>query len=805
MKNLRKSLFTLLIMLLGICSPLQAGKKGKKKKKNKKSAFTPVTNTAESKTTEPTPTTESKEDFIVRGDRSAFTKYADESKEASSSTSQEAINKFCAEINIENLINKTIDKATFLTEYKDIAHGAKEKDKALKNLIGKYATDITKKTPALSFSRIEELKKFKEKQTLDFLKEQIQTKISFIENFKIDKSLMEHIFELTQDHTSLLTEHIRSALSPEQEIVDAVYNGNLKKTQRLLDLGCHADTRMTNNESQPTLLMIATAINNKEIINELIKRGADIFSMDTSGSIALHGACYDARIDIVKILLEQNTTQLNCVDEQDGDTPLHYAVAQGHLEVVKILLEHGADINIPNTHGMPALAQALFNEKFETNPKKYLDIANFLIEHDSTLLNWQDNEQDTLLTLVARSHTSRSNTELILWLLSKKNDDEFVNAKNNYGNSALSIAASAKNTDVVSLLCEHGADVNSTDEDAYTPLMHAVRANSENTVRRLLNYNADLTQESNYGQTALSLAQESGFKNIATIIETELSRESATKEFFDTEAKLAATTPKSSKKKKKQRPKSRSRSRAESIDPELAHLPDTFVGSPMSIASTTSGRRSSFMSEDRSPSVEIDAFGRVSITPRPESVTRISPEEGIREFTPVALRMSPTKMMEKNNLDGAIDHALEQHLEYNLPEDAEYVLKNEKTDDCGIRKLSYKLDGQKKVKTLFPKHWTKAIAAQQITDAFLSKKYKKPSTDKDRDIYYGKTLNELPIEFIVPKSDTNFFITAYPIFGATTKKTAPKIISSSLSSFVAKKSEKGFRKPKKKKHKKDKR
>ena len=35
MKNLKKSLFTLLIMLFGICSPLQAGKK----KKNRKSAF----------------------------------------------------------------------------------------------------------------------------------------------------------------------------------------------------------------------------------------------------------------------------------------------------------------------------------------------------------------------------------------------------------------------------------------------------------------------------------------------------------------------------------------------------------------------------------------------------------------------------------------------------------------------------------------------------------------------------------------------------------------------------------------------
>ena len=70
---------------------------------------------------------------------------------------------------------------------------------------------------------------------------------------------------------------------------------------------------------------------NKKIIN----------SKDQNGFTALHKACGQGDLDMVKYLLE-NDAEMNTTDENFGQTPLHMAAVQKHSEVVSYLMNHAS-------------------------------------------------------------------------------------------------------------------------------------------------------------------------------------------------------------------------------------------------------------------------------------------------------------------------------------------------------------------------------------------------------------------------------------------------------------------------------
>jgi ankyrin repeat protein len=63
-------------------------------------------------------------------------------------------------------------------------------------------------------------------------------------------------------------------------------------------------------------------------------------------SSALHKACLDGNVDIVRMLLEKGSP-LDGRDDQ-GFTPLLAAASQRHFEIVKMLLELGANPSLSN-------------------------------------------------------------------------------------------------------------------------------------------------------------------------------------------------------------------------------------------------------------------------------------------------------------------------------------------------------------------------------------------------------------------------------------------------------------------------
>lgn len=93
-----------------------------------------------------------------------------------------------------------------------------------------------------------------------------------------------------------------------------------------------------------------------------------------------------------------------------------------------------------------------------------------------------------------------------------------VNARNNYGWTALSHAARSKNAELVRLLLEHGADANARDESGWTPLMRAAMKGNVEAAQALLEHGASVNVQEKAGWTALHWAASQGHDKLVALL-----------------------------------------------------------------------------------------------------------------------------------------------------------------------------------------------------------------------------------------------------------------------------------------------
>lgn len=88
--------------------------------------------------------------------------------------------------------------------------------------------------------------------------------------------------------------------------------------------------------------------------------------------------------------------------------------------------------------------------------------------------------------------------------------DAGVDFRDQYGLTAIHMAAIKGHKDVVMLLVEFGADLECTDAEGRTPLHMAVVGGSKDTVEVLINRGANFNAKCNRGATPLQVAQTMG-------------------------------------------------------------------------------------------------------------------------------------------------------------------------------------------------------------------------------------------------------------------------------------------------------
>lgn len=126
-------------------------------------------------------------------------------------------------------------------------------------------------------------------------------------------------------------------------IHEAAQAGDLAKVQEIIQKNPKAISVKENKEfSGQTPLHFAARYGQKEVVEFLIGKGADVNAKDDDGWTPLHLACYGGFIKSVTILLQKGAKiDAECV----SGAPLHVAAGNGHEEVCQFLVEKGAKVN----------------------------------------------------------------------------------------------------------------------------------------------------------------------------------------------------------------------------------------------------------------------------------------------------------------------------------------------------------------------------------------------------------------------------------------------------------------------------
>lgn len=162
----------------------------------------------------------------------------------------------------------------------------------------------------------------------------------------------------------------------------------------------------------------------------------------------------------------------NVVIDDDGHTALHWACAMGRIRIVKLLLSAGADIFRANSMGQTALMRSvMFTNNYDL--RKFPELFELL--HRSTI-NIDRNDRTVFHYIVdialqkGKTHASRYYIETVLARLVQFPEEvaDILNFQDEEGETALTLAARARSKKLVKILLDNGADPKIANRDGKT-------------------------------------------------------------------------------------------------------------------------------------------------------------------------------------------------------------------------------------------------------------------------------------------------------------------------------------------------
>ncbi|XP_028269362.1 death-associated protein kinase 1 [Parambassis ranga] len=303
-------------------------------------------------------------------------------------------------------------------------------------------------------------------------------------------------------------------------IIHAINDDNVPGLQHLLGSLNSYDVNQPNKHGTPPLL-IAAGCGNIQIIEVLMRKGAEIQAHDKSGANAIYYAARHGHVETLKFLHEKKCP----LDVQDkcGETALHVAARYGNVDVVSYLCriranpdladrEHETPLHCAAWHGYSAVARALCqagchvdakNREGETplltaSARGFADIVECLVEHKANL-EATDKDAHTALHLAVR----RCQVEVVRCLL---RHHSHLDQQDRHGNTPLHIACKDGNLPIVTAICSAKASLDLPNKHGRTPLHLAANNGSLEVVRHLCLAGANIDAITNDGKTAEDLA-----------------------------------------------------------------------------------------------------------------------------------------------------------------------------------------------------------------------------------------------------------------------------------------------------------
>lgn len=215
-------------------------------------------------------------------------------------------------------------------------------------------------------------------------------------------------------------------------LADISHFGHLEVVKYLISKGADIHAKVDNkinisHEGEATL-MLAASSGQLEIVKYLIAQGANVNNQSKFYLTALKSAAGAGQLEVAKYLISKGA-KVNM--EGEIATALLSAVRSENVELVKYLIAQGADVNayIDSPSGKSAL---MFARK--------LEIIKALISAGARVND--DMSGETLLLRIAKyGETCGRTIETLKYLISVGAD---INAKDNDGNTALSVAKDNK-------------------------------------------------------------------------------------------------------------------------------------------------------------------------------------------------------------------------------------------------------------------------------------------------------------------------------------------------------------------------
>eukprot|EP00742_Colponemidia_sp_Colp-10_P009563 GILJ01010440.1.p1 GENE.GILJ01010440.1~~GILJ01010440.1.p1 ORF type:complete len:634 (-),score=99.46 GILJ01010440.1:270-1991(-) len=298
-----------------------------------------------------------------------------------------------------------------------------------------------------------------------------------------------------------------------------------------------------------TALRLASRLGHTSVVETLIVAGADLESINASGS-ALIEAAHANQLAVVKSLITAGAN-VNYVAEANGTTALIEAAERGNLDMVQCLVRANADVNVMRKNGATAL---------HMSAQRSSEVAEFLLESGARWDVVQQGcstlehaaaagfskvvrqlveksrkdilEEDGVPAFMAASRHGR--VDIVTYLVEEGVDVDAVLL----GQTALTLAASSGKLHIVRLLISLGVDVNKRVEEQ-TALAYAYRARFYDVCKALIEAGADVHHAvravGSWGP--FEHACETGHHNfIQTLLDTKfyvLSSSSLTRSFSD--------------------------------------------------------------------------------------------------------------------------------------------------------------------------------------------------------------------------------------------------------------------------------
>ncbi|XP_012935591.2 serine/threonine-protein phosphatase 6 regulatory ankyrin repeat subunit A, partial [Aplysia californica] len=277
-----------------------------------------------------------------------------------------------------------------------------------------------------------------------------------------------------------------------------------------------------------TLLLQADSSEKKQLLHLM----ADA---DDEGNTALHHACLDNRMQVVKTLLDWGA-DANVLNKSHW-VPLHFCALNDHKELVPELLRHRADPETRDIHGRTPLhiaagyrkidtisalvdGGAKINERDTENStplliackKGHIDVVKLLITLGADLTIRGSFDKTCLHIATEEGHAE------VLHVLLENCDSRLVEAQDIFNQNALHVAAVQKNAILARTLIQHGCSANEREIVGRIPLHLAAGLSSYETVITVAEATKDVNQECYDMKSPFFMACETGNRPAITAL-----------------------------------------------------------------------------------------------------------------------------------------------------------------------------------------------------------------------------------------------------------------------------------------------